>query len=618
MTCNQIESMCRKGCLLYKIVASLFVVLSIGCGVRKDIHKIISSNKNIEISYDSGKTALSNTENNEYNISPNVQHDRQNEKVILYADSQGNLLSNIVLDTVCITANYLHIAERNGVISLPFKVKVPASFVQSNIQLRLTPKLFWDKDTLFLSKLYFSGDNYTKQRLRGLDKFKRFVSSIIYDSTQYKEIFGYFRLLEIFCQRNIGNKGFGVSRSEAEDYYIKRWLVRSNNRKIRSLNQKYEKWCAQYEKEEDIRLDTILTDSSGDMIFLYNKEIPYKSNMNKLSLTISSDILSTQGDDIKIYSKDTLTYYITSVAQLTDRRPIYIDKIIERVVNVQHDAFIHFEEGKYNIIDTIFQNKNELAKIRVLIDSINVSKELQLDSIIISASCSPEGSYLFNSRLAKNRSQSIIDYFNSNNIGKIKFSSLYIPEDWDRLYALIENDDNITDKEYVRLSSNRPNYDERENYLSKSSSYSYIRENIYPLLRRIQLNFILHRVNMVKDTIHTSEPDPKYLKGIEALLKREYDLAYRLLSNYPSTNLAIAYIGLNRNYEAMAVLDKIKESPLSNYLKTLVFARLGKDEDAIYTLKKAIFQDENLFYRIRLDPEVYALVSKYNINLITN
>ena len=121
---------------------------------------------------------------------------------------------------------------------------------------------------------------------------------------------------------------------------------------------------------------------------------------------------------------------------------------------------------------------------------------------------------------------------------------------------------------------------------------------------------------MIKDTIHTQEPDNNYTRAIEALQERDYNTAAALMKGYRCTNNVIALIGLERNREALDILNAMPENSLVNYLKAIAYTRLGDDALAIVKLDEAVREDDTLAFRVNLDPEINSLAAKYSRDYI--
>lgn len=91
-----------------------------------------------------------------------------------------------------------------------------------------------------------------------------------------------------------------------------------------------------------------------------------------------------------------------------------------------------FPVNKTIIYPEYRRNTAELAKIRATIDSVRNDDKTTLSSIRIHGYASPEGSYANNTRLAKGRTQALVDYVTSYYKFDTKLiTSEYTSEDWD-------------------------------------------------------------------------------------------------------------------------------------------------------------------------------------------
>ena len=156
--------------------------------------------------------------------------------------------------------------------------------------------------------------------------------------------------------------------------------------------------------------------------------------------------------------------------------------------------------------------------------------------------------------------------------------------------------------------------DERERKLQGLSCYRYLRENLYPRLRTVRFDFHLHRKGMVKDTVHTTEVDSTYMAGLEALREREYEKALSLLKEYKDYNTAIAYVSLDYNASAMAILKDLNPTPQVQYMMALLYARKGDDQNAVQSYLNACHEDRSYVFRGNLDPEINVLIQRYGLN----
>lgn len=332
--------------------------------------------------------------------------------------------------------------------------------------------------------------------------------------------------------------------------------------------------------------------------------------MHRLHLTFKGSV-NTWGRQLYTFvSPDTITYYVSSLAQMVDTSARYIEKTLARDVAVSTMAYIEFEKGSWSIDTSLANNAIELSRIRADFDSIALSKAFAADSVLICASCSPEGSLAFNSTLAQKRSESVKEYFSDYYTASAKkgvvFHTQYIPENWETLKKLIAKDSSVIFKEDALAVFAEEDQDKREALLAAHKDYKYISTSLYPLLRKIDFTFYLHR--RIYDTLLTKVAvDAAYMKGVRALLDRRYKQAIEILGPYADMNAAIAYLCLDYNASALNILKQLEKTPMVEYLLALSYKRLGNRIKAAEHYKNATEIEPRLRFRASLDPEMSDL-----------
>ena len=103
------------------------------------------------------------------------------------------------------------------------------------------------------------------------------------------------------------------------------------------------------------------------------------------------------------------------------------------------------------------------------------------------------------------------------------------------------------------------------------------------------------------------------MEGVSALKEREYEKALSLLREYRDYNTAIAYVSLDYNASAMAILEELQKTPQVNYMLALLYARKGDDQNAVQSYLHACHEDRSYVFRGNLDPEVSELIRKYRL-----
>lgn len=536
-------------------------------------------------------------------------------------DSTGNIIATDNLKPIVVQARFRNVAERDGIVKFAFYITIPAVMQDIAWQVRFFPRLFWESDSMSLDKIYITGKNYRDRQLKGYEKFKKFCSSIIPDSSDFVKTFTRTALLRRFAQRNLGGKGVcDVTEDEAVDYYTKEWLVNANNRKKSRVGEMYGRYVKDPLDKEGIRLDTVVENANGSLQYRYVQTIKAQKGMRKLKLAFDGEIYKSGRVLYKMPSCDSLVFYVSSIVQFADNEPFFLKKVIERRVCQSTLAVIDFKAGHWDVIDTLFNNKEEIDRIRGNFDTLLSNKDYIIDSIVVTASCSPEGSYGSNAALAQMRAKSIRKYFydylsGSSRAGaeNLLLISHSVPEDWNRMKVIVQADTSLKDRRSVLKCFEIENQDAREAALSKTRYYRYLREHVYPLLRRINFKFSLHRKGMVKDTIHTAVIDSNYTRGVEALKSRDYKTAIEILRPYKTLNTAVAYMCLNYNHSAMSILEGLKSSAQKNYMMAVLFGRLGDEKKAVKYFLSSVEMEPLMRHRGNLDPEVSSLIAKYGL-----
>ncbi len=584
-----------------------------------------------------------------------IVDDEGRELMIMKAirdEETGDMVATETLDAAMVTARFRNIAERHGKVDLAFQIIVPAAMQDSKWQLRFYPDMYMLGDVERLEPVIITGNSYRKAQLRGYQQYARFLSRIVEDTTRFVNM----RALEIFLRRNIPQlyafktdstfvsdeqfyTMYGVSEREAIEHYTNQIARSMNERRKERMDEMYEKYVKVPIVTEGIRLDTVMVDKKGDFIYNYIQTIATRPRLRKVDIVLSGDIYESDRKLYEIPESDPLTFYISSVSGLTDQTERYLTKVIERHADANTTSNIDFKVGKSNIDLELGNNRRELGRIRRTLAALLQNETYLLDSIIVTASASPEGRESLNWRLSRARSESISHYLDEQirvlqdsldrNVRydeagrrvrqehvRIPFVSRYRGENWDRLDILVDQDDYLTegDKSRYDLLRRVPNLDDREALMGRERFYPYIRNDLYPKLRSVAFDFHMHRKDMVKDTIHTTVLDSTYMRGVNALLNMDYDAALALLRPYEDFNTAIAYMGLDRDWSAMEILSKMYPSAPVNYLMAILNARMGNEEEAVARYLRACSQEPAYVHRGNLDPEISYLIKTYNLS----
>lgn len=586
-----------------------------------------------------------------------VVEDPQGREVIIMKavkDENGEMVAHETLDAARVTARFRNVAERGGSVDLRFQILVPEKMQDSDWQLCFYPDLFVLEDSIRLEPVLITGSGYRKAQLKGYQQYRRFLESLSADSLHFVDR----RQLENFLRRNIPSiyryrtdssfvsdeaftSAFGVTEQRALEHYTNDLRVRLNRRKVERKEEVFRQYVKAPIVSEGLRLDTVIQQIGGDIAYEYVQSVRVRPKMRKASVILGGEILQDGQVIYRVPPSEPLTFYISSLSSLTDNRIRYKTKVISRTVQANTACYIEFEQGKADIRENRGNNPAEMGRIKENLVSLVEDKVFDLDSIVITASCSPEGSWESNRKLSVLRSESVSrhyqaflkrredslrrsqgvmlsmdDSYRAAQKAPIRFIPHYDAENWDMLDALVEKDSTLAraDKDRYGKIRETADPDTREKMLQELSGYRYLRENLYPRLRTVRFDFHLHRKGMVKDTVHTTEVDSTYMLGLEALREREYEKALSLLREYRDYNTAIAYVSLDYNASAMDILKDLEKTPQVNYMLALLYARKGDDQNAVQYYLNACHEDRSYVFRGNLDPEINVLIQRYGLN----
>lgn len=567
-------------------------------------------------------------------------------------EKSGEMIGVRELEEVTVTAKSENISERNGIILLGFVITVPSTILDSRWQLKILPVLSIGADTLHFSSIAITGIDFKRSQTKGYLKYEKYLRRIIPDEADFYEFYTDLPNLILFLERNLPESRileginndeltseFGISEKEIVDHYVRNWLIERNEKRKREKDLYFNKYVRN-PIIRGCRLDSVIKGINGDFAYHYSQEVFASKESSKLHLNLHGTIRDQSGFAVRLKPSDTLQYNVSSMISFIDTTTRYKQKIIYRRVSSNIKASIDFKPGKHNIDPALSSNLRQLTMIKDTIRKILNSEELVLDSLIITAAASPEGYYSNNKTLSARRAGSIKQYLNdilytnkdvsytlknglmvpeSNDTtikgGNLHIVSRSIPEEWSELSRLIQTDENILEKEKLIDCMEIQNPDERESAMKMyRKDYKYIREYLYPALRRVNFTFHLHKLGMVKDTIHTKETDTAYQRGVAYLRERRYHEALKILSGYEDFNAALAHMSLGHDFSAEKILSGCNETAIKVYLQAILAARRDEEEKAVQYFIKSKKMDISMAYRGSLDPEISYLINKYNLN----
>ena len=571
-------------------------------------------------------------------------------------EESGEMVATDVLQAAIVTARFRNIAERRGKIDLNFQVVVPKDMQDGAWQLRFYPDMFILGDSTRLEPVVITGRDYRRAQLKGYQQYEKFLSKIISDTTYFINV----KQLERFLSRNIPDvfafktdssevsdemffSYYGVSEQEAVEHYTNSLAKRRNAKRLRDRDKMFRRYVKAPIVSEGIRLDTVIQDINGDFVYNYIQTINTRPKLRKVDILLSGSIYE---QDKKIYTiprSEPLTFYISSISSFADPTEHYLTRVIERRAEANASYRIEFAQGRSEIRLDLADNYEQIGFVKDNLTDLLRNEVYDLDSIVVTANASPEGSWATNGALSKRRGEAVVRYFEDfmndyrrqvareggfsvdeqgnvvstrMNIPRIRFITRSVPENWELLDRLVRNEFRLTDEQKERYFSYEGirDKDQRESRMKGDDYYHFLVDSLYASLRVVDFEFHLARKGMVKDTVHTTELDQRYMEGVQLLRDMDYDEAVKILGPYQDYNAAVAYMAAERNASAMLILQNLERTPQVNYLLAILHSRNGDAQKAIQCYMDACRQDQTYVHRGNLDPEISALIKLYGLN----
>lgn len=571
-------------------------------------------------------------------------------------EESGEMVATDVLQAAIVTARFRNIAERRGKIDLNFQVVVPKDMQDGAWQLRFYPDMFILGDSTRLEPVVITGRDYRRAQLKGYQQYEKFLSKIISDTTYFINV----KQLERFLARNIPDvfafktdstevsdemffSYYGVSEQEAVEHYTNSLAKRRNARRLRDRDKMFRRYVKAPIVSEGIRLDTVIQDINGDFVYNYIQTINTRPKLRKVDILLSGSIYE---QDKKIYTiprSEPLTFYISSISSFADPTEHYLTRVIERRAEANASYRIEFAQGRSEIRLDLADNYEQIGFVKDNLTDLLRNEVYDLDSIVVTANASPEGSWATNGALSKRRGEAVVRYFEDfmndyrrqvareggfsvdeqgnvvstrTTIPRIRFITRSVPENWELLDRLVRNEYRLTDEQKERYFSHEGirDKDQREARMKGDDYYHFLVDSLYASLRVVDFEFHLARKGMVKDTVHTTELDQRYMEGVQLLRDMDYDEAVKILGPYQDYNAAVAYMAAERNASAMLILQNLERTPQVNYLLAILHSRNGDAQKAIQCYMDACRQDQTYVHRGNLDPEISALIKLYGLN----
>lgn len=477
--------------------------------------------------------------------------------------ADGERVMALQIEEVTVTSRMRSIPERNGRVVLDFIVTLPKQLLGKSRSVVITPVLHKPDESVPLEDLVIRGGRFSLLQERDYWQYETYVERFRPDT---------------------------VGREVAFNRFVK------------------------FPYPEDARLDSLI-EGRSTVTYYYSQAIKTDETSKKMLVTLQGQVLAVDDSAYRLPPSDTLSYVVSSMLSFVDTMPRYRIKVIDKFVTVEDRNYIQFFVGDTRVVDTLGDNRRQLDKITSLMQRIVEQQEFYVDTITLTAASSPEGNYAANNILACGRAQALKRYL-VRRYGRSIDTMLtvrWVAEDWTELTTRIRTDREIVNREAVlELIAAEKNPDRREQAIRQRflQEYAYIRSVIYPQLRAVNFRYNLRRKGMVKDTIHTTELDTSYARGVELLQKRKYAEALYILNDYNDRNTVVAHLSLDHNERALELLAVMPKDAVTEYLRAIACSRLGRKEEGRRHFLEACRMDGRMEYRGNLDPEIAELLKQ--------
>ena len=397
-------------------------VISVQCGIRHKVNDISGSDVTVDISLPHESVPRHSEDIIDNEPEEAVENVEDSGPVIMNAikDEDGEMVATDVIRAAVVSARFRNVAERMGKVDLKFQVTVPQMMQDSRWQLRMIPRLYIMEDSTDLEPVIITGSGYRRKQLRGYEQYRKFLESIISDPDKFINE----HQLEMFLKRNIPEiykfredssyvsdeefaSFYGVTEKAAVEHYTRKYQVHANDRRIARKDKMFSRYVKAPIETEGIRIDTVLQESSGDFTYLYTQTVVARPGLKKAEIRMSGNIMEDGKSIYRIPYGEPLTFYISSLSTLADKSVRYLKIITPRRVEANTACYVDFPSGSSEILPGLSNNASEISRIKGNLADLATDVNFDLDSIIVAASSSPEGSLKYNSALSSRRAMSI-------------------------------------------------------------------------------------------------------------------------------------------------------------------------------------------------------------------
>ena len=313
----------------------------------------------------------------------------------------------------------------------------------------------------------------------------------------------------------------------------------------------------------------------------YIANVPYEDWMQGAHLMLEKKVYGCCGDVLDESICD-LDRYLIYVPEYVYIKPPKVTK--QKTRALEGVAYVDYPVSQTVIYPDYHNNKEELAKIQNLIDSVKFDNDVTITSIYIKGFASPESPYENNTRLANGRTEAIKKYvLDLYDMPDSLIKTDFEPENWEGLREYLVTSD-LRSKDAIIALIDKDEEPDRKEWLIKSryvDDYKFLLKNCYPYLRRTnyRIEYVIHSFTDVEHIKELVKTRPQKLNLEEFYMAAEnlepespdfqevFDVAVRMYPEDKIANLNAANVAMQRRDFKSA----------ENYI-----ARAGDGAEAIY------------------------------------
>ncbi|MCC8187985.1 MAG: hypothetical protein LIP08_10935 [Bacteroides sp.] len=311
---------------------------------------------------------------------------------------------------------------------------------------------------------------------------------------------------------------------------------------------------------------SVALSASTDTLIRYRTTVAWREWMDDAELLLEEEFRECAGDRrLHTYSFDLRVEPASRdpypVSPQVDFVPV---EVADGLLHKQGEAFLDFRVNETVIDPSFGRNAAELDSIRRVMELIRRYPGAEITSLSVIGYASPEGTYITNERLARERAFAVEEYLRRHyDLPRHLFRVQYVAEDWERLRRLVEESRMEHRYEILQIIDRVGIFEGRELLLMKLDGgrpYRELLRDLFPRLRRVE-----YRIDF------TLGNRPGGLSGqriAASPVGEEHDeeLWRFLCELYPTEvaariNLAALYLERGDLRGAAALLDPVAEDP---------------------------------------------------------